>query len=241
MAEIFNFNDEDKKNIELLKKLVVVKSGNYRNFRVKRERVNYCTPVVLYAPQIYDNSTIEAYLLKNQYDIFKLSYKGSYNKINLLENKENSILFLGKVYNISFDRTLNEDYVLDEENSIIYVKHNINIDYRKKEFYTKQAQKILSQRLYFYAEKFNMPIKRLKIKDDKFVWGYCCSDGTIFLNLSLIQTPVATIDAVVCHELAHIMHPNHSKDFYNTLEKLYPSYYKDHSWLSIFIVNNLMY
>ena len=32
------------------------------------------------------------------------------------------------------------------------------------------------------------------------------------------------IDAVVVHELSHIVYPNHSKDFYKLIEKYMPNY-----------------
>ena len=67
------------------------------------------------------------------------------------------------------------------------------------------------------------------------MWGACCSNKTIMLNEKLILSPIYTIDAVICHELAHMLQPNHSKDFYQTLENMYPDYYKDYIWLNIYM------
>ena len=36
--------------------------------------------------------------------------------------------------------------------------------------------------------------------------------------------PQDKIDAIIVHELCHIIHPNHSKDFYNLVRKYIPNY-----------------
>lgn len=235
MAEIYTFNEAERSTIDLLKHIVVIRIGNYKSFKLKKERINYRKSIVLYAPKLYDNNTIEAYLLKNEYAIYKLGYKCFFPKINLIKDESNTILFLGKIYNISYNNQLEKQYVIDNEKNIIYTRNNLNIPYRKHQFYEKQSKDILSQRLYLYAEKFGLSIRNIRIKNYKSLWGACYSDNSIILNQRLILAPAGTIDAIICHELAHIMHPNHSKDFYNTLEKLYPTYYKDYIWLNIFM------
>lgn len=235
MAEIYTFNDAERSTIDLLKHILIIKRDNYKSFKLKKERINFRKSVVLYTPKLYDENTIEAYLLKNEYAIYKLGYKCFFPKINLINDESTSILFLGKVYDVSYNNQLKSQYVLDNEKNIIYTKNNLSIPYRKLQFYDEQAKEILSQRLYLYAEKFGLFIKDIRIKNYKSLWGACYSDNTVILNKRLILAPLGTIDAIICHELAHILHPNHSKDFYNTLEKLYPTYYKDYIWLNIFM------
>lgn len=235
MADIYTFSKEERSTIDLLKHIVVIRSGNYKSFKLKKECINYRKSLVLYAPKLYSENTIKAYLLKNEYRIYKLGYKCFFPKINLIKNESSSILFLGRVYNILHNTALDKQYIIDDENNIIYAKNNISIPYRKLQFYNEQSKEILSKRLYLYAAKFGLFIKNIKIKNYKSLWGACYSDNTVILNQRLILAPTGTIDAIICHELAHIIHPNHSKNFYETLEKLYPSYYKDYIWLNIFM------
>lgn len=235
MAEIYTFSEAERSTIDLLKHIVVIRTGNYKSFKLKKERINYRKSIVLYAPKLYDENTIEAYLLKNEYAVYKLGYKCLFPKINLINDEDNTILFLGRAYILSHDNTLNRPYIIDDEKNIIYTKNNLSIPYRKHQFYEEQSKEILSQRLHVYAEKFGLFIKNIKIKNYKSLWGACYSDNSIILNQRLILAPTGTIDAIICHELAHILHPNHSKDFYITLEKMYPTYYKDYIWLNIFM------
>lgn len=57
-------------------------------------------------------------------------------------------------------------------------------------------------------------------------WGSCAMDGTIILNTELIKANKTCIEYVILHELCHLIHPNHSKDFYMLLESLMPSWIK---------------
>jgi predicted metal-dependent hydrolase len=55
-------------------------------------------------------------------------------------------------------------------------------------------------------------------------WGSFSRSGRILLNPDLIRAPVACIDYVITHELIHLLHPNHSPDFYDLLDTLMPDW-----------------
>ncbi len=55
-------------------------------------------------------------------------------------------------------------------------------------------------------------------------WGSCDKDGGIHLNLELIKAPKKCIEYVLIHELCHLVHHDHSKAFYELLEKHYPNW-----------------
>jgi predicted metal-dependent hydrolase len=55
-------------------------------------------------------------------------------------------------------------------------------------------------------------------------WGSFTHAGKILLNPDLIRAPTACIDYVITHELTHLIHPNHSVDFYDLLDALMPDW-----------------
>lgn len=62
-------------------------------------------------------------------------------------------------------------------------------------------------------------------------WGSCTAQGVIRLNWRLLQAPPAIIDYVVAHELAHLMHMNHSAAFWAQVAALYPDWRVARQWL----------
>ncbi len=48
------------------------------------------------------------------------------------------------------------------------------------------------------------------------------TDGHIRISDKIKDWPAWVVDYVIAHELAHRVHPNHSKDFWNFLENAYP-------------------
>lgn len=55
-------------------------------------------------------------------------------------------------------------------------------------------------------------------------WGSWSRSGRISLNPDLIRAPTRCIDYVITHELIHLIHPNHSADFYEMLETIMPDW-----------------
>ena len=65
---------------------------------------------------------------------------------------------------------------------------------------------------------------RLMIKKMKRRWGSCSPNNLITLNTELIAAHPKCIEYVIYHELCHTIHLDHSKDFYNALERMIPNY-----------------
>lgn len=95
----------------------------------------------------------------------------------------------------------------------------------------QQAKRILPERLRVLEASMGLKSGLVTIKDQKKRWGSCSSRGNVNLNWRLILMPPEVMDSVLIHELAHLVHPNHSADFYRFLSLHNPGY-KDHNrWL----------
>ena len=55
-------------------------------------------------------------------------------------------------------------------------------------------------------------------------FGSCSSKGNICFSFNLMQYPEEAVDYVVVHELAHLIELNHSRKFWDIVEKYIPDY-----------------
>lgn len=76
----------------------------------------------------------------------------------------------------------------------------------------------------FKRAGLNKPNLKLQKMDKR--WGSLSGKGQLKLNVSLIQTPKECIEYVVIHELCHLIHHNHSTEFYKLLNRTLPDWMK---------------
>lgn len=113
--------------------------------------------------------------------------------------------------------------------------HNLQREVLQKklrDYYKQFASRHLQQRVEVFSESMGLKPTRLSFRDQKSRWGSCSSRGHISLNWKIIAAPPTIIDSVVVHELAHLRHMNHSKNFWQLVENHYPNYSESDNWLS---------
>ncbi len=54
----------------------------------------------------------------------------------------------------------------------------------------------------------------VSVRDPRSRWGSCAPSGAIAYSWRLILAPPAVRQSVVAHEVAHLLHPNHGRDFW---------------------------
>ena len=84
----------------------------------------------------------------------------------------------------------------------------------------------LTERTNHFAAIIGVKPTGIKITSAQKRFGSCSAKNSICYSWRLMQYPPEAIDYVVVHELAHIIHKNHGKDFYRTIENYLPDYKK---------------
>ncbi|MCL6631321.1 MAG: M48 family metallopeptidase [Alicyclobacillus herbarius] len=97
-------------------------------------------------------------------------------------------------------------------------------------WYLARGQAVVQTRLQRYGSVYGYP-RRVLFKEQKTRWGSCAADGTIRLNWHILMAPMAILDYLLVHELAHLKHPNHSKHFWAAVAKTIPDYLERRRWL----------
>lgn len=87
-----------------------------------------------------------------------------------------------------------------------------------------KAKEIIPLKVDYFSKIMGVEPKSVKITSAKTRYGSCSSQNTLNFSLYLMDKDERFIDYVVVHELAHIKHHNHSKQFYEFVQRFIPNY-----------------
>ena len=170
---------------------------------------------------IFNTKTVTVNLKK------KLYMKHTYLKIkdpnnieiksNVFFTKKNAIsLILKKQRWIekSFQSLIKKEKI---KNYFFYlgVKTNSLNSSNADEFYKKEAKILIPKIINEFCHKMQVVPNSIKYRKNKRTWGSCSYKNDLNFNIYLMKFPIKVIEYVVIHELAHIKHKNHSKNFWN--------------------------
>lgn len=96
---------------------------------------------------------------------------------------------------------------------------------------TLRARQVIPKRVAYYAGKIGVEYGKVTIRRQRTRWGSCSTKRNLNFNCLLMLMPDEVIDAVVVHELCHLLHMNHSPAFYREVERIYPEYRRWNRWL----------
>lgn len=71
---------------------------------------------------------------------------------------------------------------------------------------------------------FKKEVKNIKMKYATSFWGHCSHHGNIVISLRLMFAPQRVVDYVIIHELAHLVHHDHSPHYWKVVEQVMPDY-----------------
>ena len=162
-----------------------------------------------------------------------LSNQLSHIKSNILKDSSKfvdngNIFVLGQSFPLKVELASSNKVIFD--NSFTIYSKDLNSDFVKAIFIKwckKYFLNFFANRLnYIYNQIFkDSTPPQIKIKAMKSMWGNCnYVKRIVALNLYLAKTRIECIDYVITHELCHLIHHNHSKDFHNLMTQLMPDW-----------------
>jgi len=135
------------------------------------------------------------------------------------KESQDNFYYLGKKYDIIYWN--NNDIILGDDK--IFINKELDID----KWLLKQAKIIFKEELdkYYNIFPLDIPYPSLTIRKMKTRWGVCnVRTKRVTLNLELIKKNKKYLDYVVVHELSHLIHHDHSKNFWNLVGRVIPNY-----------------
>lgn len=145
-------------------------------------------------------------------------------------------LFLGKEYplDIVVNNKINRPVVEIKDYSLKVTTNSNDKECIKsliEYFYRHETLKIINARIKYYQKYFKIQPNNIRVKKQKTRWGSCSSLKNLNFNLKLSMAKISVIDYIVVHEMSHLIHLNHSKDFWNLVRSVLPNYEEEKKWL----------
>jgi len=98
-------------------------------------------------------------------------------------------------------------------------------------WYQQQALSILTQKTMRLSRQMGLVCQAVTVKATRSKWGHCTSRGAIQYNWNILLAPEVIVDYLVAHEVCHLRHQNHSRDFWALVASVCPSFAADRAWL----------
>jgi predicted metal-dependent hydrolase len=90
-------------------------------------------------------------------------------------------------------------------------------------WYTGETEKIAGILVPEWSKKLLVRPRSVVVKYARTRWGSCSSNGRIFLNSRLAMLASEVSEYVVVHELCHLKHMNHGKEFWDETRRALPN------------------
>jgi len=163
----------------------------------------------------------------------KINHSQKYDDTNGIKKEfvsGTTIMYLGKNYRLDIVKEKFEDIKFSNK-FMVSGQNEKKAAGILKEWFLKKADEILLPAVKYFAERIGVQYNKLQISDLQFTWGSCSPKNNLNFNWKLIKAPMAVIQYVIVHELAHLIELNHTKNFWNIVRIQLPDFDKSKDWL----------
>ncbi len=98
-------------------------------------------------------------------------------------------------------------------------------------WYRWAAGRYIRARVGYFAAQVGRKPGRITIREQKTRWGSCSAQGNLNFNWRIMMAPPEITDYLVVHELCHLVHLDHSQQFWNLVASIIPDYKNHKNWL----------
>jgi predicted metal-dependent hydrolase len=170
--------------------------------------------VRIHAPSWTPRAEIEHYVLR-QHDWLKRAWTRMQARIaKPAAEPLAGVRYLGRVLALDICDSLFCEVRRDGDTLRIHAPLGADIPSLVRDWLYSQATSLLAWRLRRIACRAGRHPKRFALSNAQTQWGSCTRRGHVRLNWRLVQAPLAVIDYVAAHELAHLVHLDHSPRFW---------------------------
>ena len=164
--------------------------------------------IILKTPKVSDDFVQKLLLQRESWIRNQLQKVSFIQTLNVV--LEDEILLFGEIFSIDVDEAKELRELLQKVK--ISKKESVIRCYER--FYKNYALSYITKRAAHFAQIMQLHYTDLKFKKMRSRWGSCSSKGVIVFNTELIKLDKKLIDFIIVHELSHLKHMNHSREFH---------------------------
>jgi hypothetical protein len=151
-------------------------------------------------------------ILKEKEDWINRHIQASRSRDILRHTVGKNILFRGQIVELDTLSVLHKK-IKSDSNELDIIKYY-------HQFYKNEALLTLPSRISYYAKKMGYEPSQIRYKKMLRRWGSCSSTGVVTFNTLMMQLSYEHIDYIIVHELAHLKHMNHSREFHGFVKSI---------------------
>jgi predicted metal-dependent hydrolase len=203
---------------------------HFKNVKHVGIRVSQDQSVRIVAPNWLPEHYLESILRKREDWIQKHLHRLRTRKqpVPLLENQ---ILLKGKIFQCEYSAQFNRTIEIDEERLLIHAGDAFLEKKYQLAWYRNEARKYFEHRVHDLAARNGFHYNKIFIRSQTTRWGSCSKRKNLSFNWKIIKAPLSIIDYLILHELVHTEFMNHSRQYWQTVQTLYPEYKIASQWL----------
>lgn len=134
------------------------------------------------------------------------------------KNQQSPFILNSRLQNLPAGKEFSEaNFAEAMQASLMIVAWQWVVQFMLGKLYRVELEAYLSHRLPELARKLGVSYQNFSVRAYKSRWGSCKSDATLQFNWRIFQAPSWVIDHLLIHELAHLRHANHSKQFWQVV------------------------
>ncbi|AWB66391.1 hypothetical protein C2869_08100 [Saccharobesus litoralis] len=152
---------------------------------------------------------------------------------NEVISRDSQFLLFGEPIKLEVSLHSKTEFCFATQDNVLalFVSSRVNIDNQQaylqkllQDFYSQQLSSYLTSRLPELAAQMALSYRSWQVKNYKAKWGSCNSRQELAFNWRLAAMPEPVVDSVIIHELAHLKHLDHSRQFWRLVSRFDPQY-----------------
>lgn len=135
----------------------------------------------------------------------RFSYLGRTYRLKIVKEQDDPLLFTGS------------EFIMCQESRPLAHEHF-------RQWYISRGTEWVKNRIKRLASKTEVVPAQIEVRDLGYRWGSCGKNQTLYFNWKGLQLSVRLLDYLLLHELTHLGVPNHSSDFWRSLDRSLPDW-----------------